>query len=131
MLIHEASKLTAGAAYVTDSWLPCCSGRLFGLLAQGQTQAEEQAARHSDNSEAPSATAGAPEEPALQSEVGQQQAAAVEGRAARQPESDETPAAQEGALLPGMAQYAPSIQHGMLDSSASVVVSLPAVGNQC
>lgn len=54
------------------------AGRLFGLIAQGQGQAESEATRHAGSA----AYSAAPLPPALHSEVGQQQSAAVEGQTA-------------------------------------------------
>ncbi len=54
------------------------AGRLFGLIAQGQGQSESEAIRHADSAAHPAA----PLPPALHSEVGQQQSAAVEGQTA-------------------------------------------------
>ncbi|KAL0024653.1 hypothetical protein WJX77_006333 [Trebouxia sp. C0004] len=54
------------------------AGRLFELIAQGQGQSESEATRHADSA----AQSAAPLRPALHSEVGQQQSAAVEGQTA-------------------------------------------------
>ena len=54
------------------------AGRLFGLIAQGQGQSESEGTRHADSA----GQSAAPLQPALHSEVGQQQSAAVEGQTA-------------------------------------------------
>lgn len=54
------------------------AGRLFGLIAQGQGHSESEATRHADST----AQTAAPLPPALHSEVGQQQSAAVENQTA-------------------------------------------------
>lgn len=52
------------------------AGRLFGLIARGQGQSESEGTRHADSA----AQSAAPLPPALHSEAGQQQSAAVEGQ---------------------------------------------------
>ena len=54
------------------------AGRLFGLIARGQGQSESEGTRHADSA----AQSAAPLPPALHSEAGQQQSAAVEGQTA-------------------------------------------------
>lgn len=54
------------------------AGRLFELNAQGQGQSERESTRRAD----PAAQSAAPPPPALHSEIGQQQSAAVSGQTA-------------------------------------------------
>lgn len=61
------------------------AGRLFGLIAQGQGHSESEATRHADSA----VTSAAPLQPALHSEVGQQQSAAAEGQTAGHADSSQ------------------------------------------
>jgi len=74
------------------------AGRLFGLIAQGQGQSESEGTRHADSA----GQSAAPLQPALHSEVGQQQSAAVEGQTAGHADSRQAVTAAgepEGAVV--------------------------------
>jgi len=86
---------TAAARLVPSRCCVRCAGRLFGLIARGQGQDEDQAARHAEATLQAPATAGAPQEPPLQSGAAQQQAAAVEGHADRPDDAAEGTAATD------------------------------------
>lgn len=95
-------------------WLCVPAGRLFGLIAQGQGHAESQAARQADSPSRSTPTGIAPHEPALHSEAGRQQAAALDSQAARHSGSPQgvADAPEEPALKSDIGQQQAGIVEG-------------------